>query len=110
MKSLRESGVALREFDVAYYAASTDTAEKNRQFAESLQADFPILSDPDGSVADAYGVRVPFVGTASRWTFYIGKDGRILDIDKGVKAATHGDAVVRRLAELDVPHQAASRR
>ncbi len=102
MKSLRESGSALRSFDVSYYAASTDAPEKNRKFAESLEADFPILSDPDGSVAEAYGVRMPLVGAASRWTFYIGKDGRILDIDRKVKAATHGEAVAKRLEELGV--------
>ncbi len=103
MKSLRESGDTLRRFDVAYYAASTDTPEKNKRFAESLSADFPLLSDPDGKVAEAYGVRMPLVGVASRWTFYIGKDGRILDIDKSVKAATHGAAVAKRLGELGVP-------
>lgn len=103
MKSLRESGDTLRRFDVAYYAASTDAPEKNSRFAESLNADFPILSDPDGKVAEAYGVRMPLIGTASRWTFYIGKDGRILEIDKNVKAATHGETVAKRLAELGVP-------
>jgi len=46
---------------------------------------------------------MPLVGTASRWTFYIGKDGRILDIDKSVKAATRGPAIVKRLEELGVP-------
>jgi peroxiredoxin Q/BCP len=105
VKSLRESGDALRRFDVAYYAVSTDTPEKNKKFAESLNADFPILSDPDGKAAEAYGVRMPLVGVASRWTFYIGKDGRILDIDKHVKAATHGEAVARRLGELGVPQR-----
>jgi thioredoxin-dependent peroxiredoxin len=39
-------------------------------------------------------------GYASRWTFYIGADGRILDIDKQVSAASHGDDVARRLTEL----------
>jgi len=49
---------------------------------------------------------MPLIGAASRWTFYIGKDGRILEIDKNVKAATHGEAVAKRLAELNVPlHQ-----
>ncbi len=105
MKSLRESGEALRKFDVAYFAASTDTPEKNARFAESLGADYPILSDPAGDVAEAYGVRTPIVNVASRWTFYIGKDGRILDIDKKVKSATHGDAVAKRLEELGVPRR-----
>jgi peroxiredoxin Q/BCP len=92
----------LRQYDVTYYAASTDTPEKNKQFAESLDADYPILSDPDGKVAASYGVRMPVVGVASRWTFYIGKDGRILDIDKSVKAATHGQAIAARLGELGI--------
>ncbi len=96
----------MRRFDVTYYAASTDSPEKNKKFAESLGADFPILSDPDGKVADSYGVRMPLVGAASRWTFYVGKDGRILDIDKNVKAATHGEAVAKRLAELGVSRRA----
>jgi len=42
---------------------------------------------------------------ASRWTFYIGVDGRILYLDKLVSPATHGKAVVARLAELGVAHR-----
>src|SRR5262245_40500316 len=45
-KSLRASGNEIRKFDVAYFAASADDAETNKKFAESLQADYPILSDP----------------------------------------------------------------
>ena len=45
------------------------------------EADFPLLSDPTKEVATAYGVLNPR-GIANRWTFYIGKDGRILAIDK----------------------------
>jgi thioredoxin-dependent peroxiredoxin len=71
--------------------------------------DYPILSDADGTVAQAYGVRVPVVGVASRWTFYIGKDGLIVDIDKHVKAATHGQAVAARLEELEVPRRTRAR-
>ncbi len=71
--------------------------------------DYPILSDADGTVAQAYGVRVPVVGVASRWTFYIGKDGRVVDIDKNVKAATHGQAVAARLKELQVPRRTGAR-
>jgi peroxiredoxin Q/BCP len=39
---------------------------------------------------------------ASRWTFYIGIDGRILYIDKEVSPATHGKAIVAKLGELGV--------
>ncbi len=37
---------------------------------------------------------------ASRWTFYIGKDGRIAAIDRKVSAATHGDDIVKRIEAL----------
>ena len=45
---------------------------------------------------------MPVVGLAKRWTFYIGKDGKILFIDKDVKADTAGADVAAKLAELGV--------
>jgi peroxiredoxin Q/BCP len=89
----------LRAAGARYFAASVDSVDTNRRFAESLDARFPILSDPSKETARAYGVLAPS-GYASRWTFYIGADGRILDIDKQVSASTHGVDVVRRLTEL----------
>jgi peroxiredoxin Q/BCP len=41
---------------VAYFAASIDKPETNRKFAQSLELDYPILSDPGKQVARAYGV------------------------------------------------------
>ena len=91
----------MRRFDVQYFAASVDTPEVNARFGESLGLDFPILSDPTKTVARAYGVLAPS-GFASRWTFYIGVDGRILAVDRSVSAASHGEAIVARLRELHV--------
>jgi peroxiredoxin Q/BCP len=87
---------------VAYFAASTDTAQKNKEFAESLGADFPILADPDKEAAEPYGVLMPVVGLAKRSTFYIGKDGKILFIDQSVKVDTAGADIAAKLAELGV--------
>ena len=89
----------MRHLDVSYFAASVDSAETNRRFAESLGLVFPILSDPTKEVARAYGV-LGASGFASRWTFYIGADGRILDIDTKVSAASHGSDVVAKLTDL----------
>lgn len=83
------------------FAASVDTPEVNARFAASLGIDYPILSDPSRDVARAYGV-LSRSGYASRWTFYIGVDGRILAIDRAVNAATHGGDMVARLADLGV--------
>ena len=89
----------MRRLNVAYFAASVDSAEVNARFAESLGLTYPVLSDPSKDVARAYGVLAPS-GFASRWTFYIGADGRILDIDKKVSAASHGRDVVAKLTQL----------
>ena len=85
---------------MAYFTASVDTADTNKKFAESLDLDYPILSDPGKDIAKAYGVVVGDKPYASRWTFYIGKDGKILYIDKEVKPAAHGQDVLDRLRTL----------
>ena len=48
---------------------------------------------------------MPVVGFAKRWTFYIGKDGKILAIDKDVKVDTAGADVAAKLGELGVPRK-----
>lgn len=41
-------------------------------------------------------------GLASRWTFYIGVDGKIRHVDKAVKVATAGQDIAAKLGELKV--------
>jgi thioredoxin-dependent peroxiredoxin len=100
-KNLAMNGDKIRQFDVAYFMASVDPIEKNTDFAKAQEADFPLLSDPTKEVAAAYGVLNP-KGMATRWTFYIGKDGKILAIDKAVQVATSAEDMVTKLGELNV--------
>lgn len=85
-----------------YFAASVDDAETNRKFAEHVDADYPILSDPDKKAATAYGVVNDQRPRAFRWTFYIGPDGRVLSVDTKVSPNTAGEDVVSRLEALKV--------
>ena len=104
-KSLAQNGDEIRKFDVEYFMASVDPLEGqqgNQAFAESEEADFPLLSDPTKEVASKYGV-LGDRGFAQRWTFYIDKDGRIADIDKAVKPATSAEDMLAKLARLEVP-------
>ena len=87
---------------MAYFAASVDDIDTNTKFAQSLEADFPILADGDKTVAAAYGVLKPDGGTANRWTFYIGTDGKMLAVDKQVDVKTAGADIARKLGELGV--------
>jgi peroxiredoxin Q/BCP len=100
-KSLAENGHLIRKYDVAYFMASVDPLADNKGFAEKEKADFPILSDPTKETAKAYGV-LSERGFASRWTFYIDKDGRIAYIDKAVKPASSAEDMAARLATLGV--------
>jgi peroxiredoxin Q/BCP len=99
-KSMRENSKALHDLKVAYFTASVDTPEENKKFAESLDLDYPILSDPDKSVAKEFGVLNPARGMAARWTFYIDRDGVIKAIDKSVKAPQAGPDIAAKLKEL----------
>jgi thioredoxin-dependent peroxiredoxin len=113
-KSLAENGDKIKKYDVEYFMASVDPLEDNIRFAkatkvelngqvvEKKEADFPMLSDPSKDTAKAYGV-LSERGFANRWTFYIGKDGRIAYIDKAVKPATSAEDMIAKLSELKVP-------
>src|SRR5205807_4191431 len=100
--SINDGGGKMRNYNVAYFTRNNEPAEENKSFAESLGADYPILSDPDSSVAKKYGVLNANGTAAQRWTFYIGPEGKILAIDKSVKTDTHGADVAAKLAELGI--------
>ena len=91
----------MRQLGVQFFAASVDKPETNARFAASLHLDYPILSDPSKQTAQAYGVLGPS-GFAQRWTFVIGADGRVLAVDRNVRAGSHGTDVVERLKALGV--------
>jgi peroxiredoxin Q/BCP len=103
-KSLAENGEKIRKYDVTYFMASVDPLEGekgNKAFADTMKADFPMLSDPEKKTAEAYGVLSPR-GFASRWTFYIDKNGNIAAIDKQVRPATSAEDMIAKLGELKV--------
>jgi peroxiredoxin Q/BCP len=86
--------------------ASVDDPAKNADFAKQHGGDFPILSDPEKKAAMAYGVintaAPPNRQVAQRWNFFIGPDGRILDIEKKVSVKTAGADLVKKLEALGV--------
>src|SRR4051812_46160625 len=101
-KSLAEGSAKLKMYDAAYFMASVDPIDGdqgNKAFADSLHADFPLLSDTSKDTAKKYGVLMP-QGFANRWTFYIDKQGKIAYIDKDVakRLETSADDMAAKLA------------
>ena len=119
-KSLAENGDKIKQYDVAYFMASTDAIEENIKFAkatsvtlqgrgggaatvvEKKEADFPLLSDPSKEVATKYGVLMPNGLMANRWTFYIDKTGKVAAIETRVNPATSAEDMLTKLAELKI--------
>lgn len=119
-KSLAENGDKIKQYDVAYFMASTDNIEENTKFAkatsvtlqgrgggaatvvEKKEADFPLLSDPSKEVATKYGVLMANGQMANRWTFYIDKSGKVVAIDTAVRPATSAEDMIAKLGELKV--------
>ena len=99
------NGKELKKFNAAYFTASCDPADGARgniSFAKSLDLDYPILSDPSKKTAKAYGVVTLTRPFPHRWTSYIGKDGKILKIDKKVRAGNDGANAAKALEALGV--------
>jgi peroxiredoxin Q/BCP len=101
-KSLKEAGNELRKFDVAYFGASVDKPEANKEFSDKLMLDFPLLSDPTQETAKAYHVLNAERGVANRTTIFIDKNGKIAAIEEKVNPQGYGTRVAAKLKELGV--------
>ena len=78
---------------------STDSIAKHRNFIAKYDLTFPLISDPEHEIAEAYGVWQPkklygklFHGIV-RTTYVIDAEGRVSAVLPKVKPATHVDEV-----------------
>ena len=91
---LRDSWKSLPS-DVEIFGISTDSIEKHKRFIEKYQFPHPLISDPDGELAKAYGVwkeknlyGKKFKGV-ERSTFVINQDHCISHILRKVNPKKH---------------------
>ncbi len=78
---------------------STDSVASHRRFADEHHLTFPLLADPEGRIADQYGVR-RVMGFDARVTFIIDATGQVVRVYPSVDPAIHADEVVRVLQGL----------
>jgi thioredoxin-dependent peroxiredoxin len=80
---------------------STDSIDKQAQFADKQRFDYPLLSDTDGAVATQFGVKRGLLGKfmpVKRTTFVIDTDGTVLAvIASEVSMDTHADKALQVL-------------
>jgi peroxiredoxin Q/BCP len=100
----RDAWMELREKGVLVYGVSPDDARAHAKFTRKYGLPFPLLSDPEGTVAKRYGVWVQknmygrqYMGNA-RTTFLIWPDGRIGHVWQQVKPEGHAQRILEYLA------------
>lgn len=77
---------------------STDPVDRQKEFSEAHNFDYPLLSDLEGTVATAYGVKRRFLTPVKRVTFVISADGKIAKvITSEFNMTTHADKALKEL-------------
>ncbi len=97
---VRDHRLDYERANVVVLGVSPDPVEPIAAFDEKYDLGFPLLSDANHSVAEAYGVWVEksmygrkYMGN-ERTTFVIGADGLIADVFRKVKPAEHDELVL----------------
>jgi peroxiredoxin Q/BCP len=95
----RDLGAEFAAVNAQRIGISADTVDKQRQFSEKYEFDYPLLSDPDGVIATQFGVRRKFGPLhTKRTTFVIGTDSRVRDVIKSeIRMSVHADKALETL-------------
>mgnify|MGYP001553740125 FL=1 len=95
-----ENLAAFNDAGVAVVGVSKDPIKSHEKFTEKYGLTFPLISDEEGAICEAYGVWVEksmygrkYMGI-ERATFLIDADGNIEQIWRKVKVPGHVDAVI----------------
>ena len=115
--SYRDQAVDLSGLDVEVIGVSADPVNNLKLFREAHHLNFTLLSDVNGFIAGRFGVPVTKGGTfktiidgkevvlkrpytLARWTFILGKDGKVLYKDTQVDAPNDSRKAIEFLRNL----------
>ena len=103
--SFRDQLPNIEAKDTVVLGVSPDSLKSHENFIKKYNINFPLLSDQDHRVAEAYGAwgekksyGKTYFGMI-RKTFVIGKDGKLEHVFHKVKADGHGEEILRLLEE-----------
>lgn len=114
----RDDMAKLADKGVEVVGISGDSVANHQVFKKVHNLNFTLLADEDGAVAKKFGVPVGAGGTfktkdkagnevvlkrgvtAKRWTFVIGKDGKIVHKNTDVKAAEDSKQIMELVGKL----------
>ncbi len=97
--AFRDAWARLQATGAVVYGVSTDDVASHRSFHEEHQLPFDLLSDPDGAIAQTYGVPMR-LGMTARVTFLIDASGNLARVFEDVDPAVHADEVIAAIEAL----------
>jgi peroxiredoxin Q/BCP len=115
--NFRDNRTRLNELGAEVVGVSGDPVRNLQIFKRTNNLNFPLLSDPEGTIARAFGVPVRGGGaitrvvdgeevelvrevTTARWTFIIDRQGKVVYRDSEVDAAGDSEAVIAAIENL----------
>ncbi len=98
--AFRDNIKKIRSEGAEVYGISTDTIADQAKFHAKEHLNFDLLADPDAHVTETYGVKMPVVKMAKRWTFIIGPDLKIAKIEKDVDPVIDSQAIATEITNL----------
>lgn len=98
--SLRDGHGAIQAAGAVVLGVSADDTLSHAAFAKKFNLPFSILADPDKTIIQAYGVKMPVLGMAKRVTFIIDKQGIIRNILREVDTKQHDQQVLAILKKI----------
>ena len=112
----RDAKKQLEKVNVAILGASADSVKAQADFKGKYKLNFPLLSDPDFKMIEAFGARrmKKFLGKSFlgivRSSFLIGADGKIEHVWDNVKAKGHATEVLAVASKTNGNAQVAAKR
>jgi peroxiredoxin Q/BCP len=98
--SLRDAFADLGKKGITVIGVSMDTPDAQKAFKEKYKLPFTLVADEKGDVVKAFGVPMIRLGFASRQSFLINKDGKIVWRDLKASTDKQAEDVLKAAAEL----------
>ena len=90
----------IRDMGAEIIGVSLDSIQSHSKFASKYGLSFPLISDKDKRIANAYGVLKDTGISTNRVTFVIDKTGKVVKVFPKVDVTKHTEEVVSALKEL----------
>lgn len=96
----RDRMAGLKKEKVEVIGVSYDTVARQKKFTERYQLNFPLIGDPEGKIAELYGVRMDHMHMDHRVSFLIGLNGKIAHVTDSGNPEVHFEQMKAAIAAL----------